>query len=98
MQSLQDWNPDNPGMLTAVVKEVITQYKQHQYHLIERYSKKVQFEYESLQQLDILKNTEVFLQRNAQVDVGIILLYCACTVITARITTSVFYYNFEYIF
>lgn len=64
--SLQDWNPDNPGMLTAVVKEVITQYKQHQYHLIERYSKKVQFEYESLQQLDILKNTEVFLQRNAQ--------------------------------
>lgn len=64
--SLQDWNPENPCMLTAVVKEIITQYKQHQSQLIKKYSKNVQFQYESLKPLDILNNTEVFMQQNAQ--------------------------------
>ena len=67
-QALQYWNPVNPNSLTEVIKEIIHQYKQYQYQLIKKYSKTVEFEYDSLQQLDIYSDTEIYMHWNAQVN------------------------------
>jgi hypothetical protein len=65
---LQYWNPEDPNSLTAVVKELLEQYKQYQYELIKTFSQKVAFEFESVQQLDTLTSMEVFVHRGTQVN------------------------------
>jgi hypothetical protein len=67
-QSLQYWNPEDPNSLTAVVKELLEQYKQYQYELIKTFSQKVAFEFESVQQLETLTSMEVFVHRGTQVN------------------------------
>ena len=66
-QALYSWNPNDPQSLVAVVKEIIDQYKEYQYELIKQYSRKVEFEYQSLHELGLLQDAEVYVHRNAQV-------------------------------
>jgi hypothetical protein len=65
---LQYWNPEDPNSLTAIVNELLEQYKQYQYDLIKTCSAKVAFEFESVRQLDTLTNMEVYVHRGTQVN------------------------------
>jgi hypothetical protein len=64
---LQYWNPEDPDSLTAVVKELLEQYKQYHYELVKTFSEKVAFEFDSVQKLETLASMEVFVHRGTQV-------------------------------
>ena len=66
---MQYWNPDDPNSLTAVVKELLEQYKEYQHELVKNFSQKVQSEFESVQQLDTFARMEVYVHRGTQVSV-----------------------------
>ncbi|XP_028396356.1 BRISC and BRCA1-A complex member 2-like [Dendronephthya gigantea] len=66
MPSLHYWNPENGNSLTAVVKELLEQYKQYQFELVKNYSQKLEFELESVRQLDTLTSIEVYVHRDTQ--------------------------------
>ena len=65
---MQYWNPDDANSLTAVIKELLEQYKKYQYELIKNFSQKVQFEFESIQELDTLTSMEVHVEKPVQVN------------------------------